>query len=324
MDVLEREDRFVVVTHESPDGDAAGSTVAFARHLRDRGKSFSVLLPSALDERFEFLARDLDVQVYEPMLHESVVLETPAIVVLDTSQWNLLGRLADPISRSPAVRVVIDHHRGPSDLAQVAAIDPDASSTAELVYDLLQRLGATIDGLSAASLFTALATDTGWFRFQRVGPDVFRAAADLLSKGISAYDLYTRIFESRTWPGLRLLGETLEHFQPRLGGRAAFLLLDRPTYLRIAQDPLATEAVLDFGLSVREVEVCALLREGEGGRIKISIRSKGRVDVAAIAGRLGGGGHHNASGVLMDGPLGLAADRLERVLQPVLEALSDR
>ncbi|MBI4612547.1 MAG: DHH family phosphoesterase [Planctomycetes bacterium] len=323
VEVVNRSRLLVLTTHAAPDGDAVGSEIALARHLGRLGRDVRVVNPSEIEPRLSFIAEGVSVEVYEPSLHDAVLSEADAIFVLDLSQWGLLGDLAEPIRQGRARRVVIDHHGSPSDLGEIAAIDPTASSTGELVHDFLLALGGEIDGPTAACLFAAVATDTGWFRFQRTGPEVFLAAAELMTKGVHPYSLYSRLYEAREWKKLLAIREALDRVEPRLGGQAAFLTLDRSAFERVAPDSLDTEALLDFGLSVREVEVSALLRDAGPGKTKVHLRSKGRVDVRQVAARLGGGGHHNAAGAVIELPLQAAAAALERELAPMLLALRD-
>lgn len=325
LDALRAARRPFLCTHIYPDGDALGSTVALARILRDRtGAEPTVLLTHEVPEKI--LAADADriatVIPGEPTDEQrATIAAADTIVVLDTSDPDRLGRLADPVFASDAPKVLVDHHicEDP-DRFDVAWSVTESPSTGNLVLRIHEELGGTLDRATADALFVAIATDTGWFRFSNTSPEAFRAASVLRAAGIDPETLHRQIHERSTPERTRALGEVLSRLETAAGGRIvhSFWGLEDAERHGIPLEEL--DGFIDALKQVRGAEIVFLVVELSPGRYKVSLRSKGDVDVHPIATRFGGGGHAKAAGCRLEGS---RAEVTARLLEASLETLPD-
>lgn len=307
--------RFVLTTHVRPDGDGLGSMLALGDVLRDAGKEARLIIASSLPPRYAFLDPDGRIERFAPDLPATW---PEVVIVLDTGTWNQLGDLATYIRDFAGPRVVVDHHLTQDDLGALRFVDPAAEATGRLVFDLVRALGAPLSAPAATNLFVALAMDTGWFRHDNTRAETFALAGELVRAGAEPKPLYERLFEQNSLPRLRLLGLVLDRLQLGLGGRVAYSDIRLGDYAASAAVPADSEDMVNFTRSVNGVEVGVLFMEQPKGGIKVSFRATGRVDVARIAERFGGGGHRAASGATVPGTLD---DVRERVLAALADAL---
>jgi bifunctional oligoribonuclease and PAP phosphatase NrnA len=321
---VERHQRFLLTTHINPDGDGLGSEVAVALWLRARGRSVRVLNDSALPDAFTFLAREQPIEAFEDALAEQLFAQADALVVLDTSNRQRIGRLAPVVDRHAIAVAVVDHHvthsRG---FGQVNVIEPDASSTGELVYDLINEAGGAITPAIAEALYVALMTDTGSFRYSNTDTHAHRMAADLLSHGLDPQRLHAQVHSHASAARLRFFGEVLARLDLLANGRLVVLEASPEQFQHHGLMGPDTEGLVDLPRSIAGVEAVALFSELEPGKIKVSMRSTGRVAIDQVAARLGGGGHPHAAGVLMRGTRADARARILPELQRVIETLDD-
>jgi phosphoesterase RecJ-like protein len=316
-DFVARHQRFLLTTHLNPDGDAIGSEVAFARWLRGMGKSVRILNDSVTPNAFLFLTDEDPVEVYEPELAERRFAEADALVVLDTSNRQRIGRLATALDQHVIEIAVLDHHVSqPQGFGRVNLIDPELAATGELVYDLMREAGATIDRRAAEALYVALMTDTGGFRYSNTDSHAHRMAAELLALGLDPQELYARVHSNAPAGRLRFFGEVLAKLEMRADGQLAVLDAAPEQFQRHGLVGADTEGLVDMPRSIAGVELVALFSEVEPGKVKVSLRSAGRVAIDQVCTRLGGGGHPHAAGVLLRGT---RDDARARVL-PELEA----
>jgi phosphoesterase RecJ-like protein len=221
-----------------------------------------------------------------------------------------LGALADALPRLGAVRVCIDHHAPRDPLGQLNLVDPQASSTAELVYRLLDALGAELAPAIAVPLYVGVAFDTGWFRYANTTREAHLVAADLCRYGVDTEDLYARLFATHTAARMRLWGGALSGLRVEAAGRLAWMVVDRALLSGTGATREDLEGLAEQGRQVEGVEMSILFREDGLEEVKVSFRSKGAIDVNEFAGRFGGGGHVNASGATLRLPLGEAVARV--------------
>jgi phosphoesterase RecJ-like protein len=244
-------------------------------------------------------------------------------VLLDFSRWDRIGRLEGPIRNSGALTVCIDHHPGTGGPADLNGIDTGASSTGQLVYELLRPLGHPFDPRMATGFYVSILTDTGSFRFSNSDPRAHRAAAELLAHGLEPSRLYEHVYGNWSVGRLRLLGRVLDAMRLEAGGRIILLPVPRESIDATGADSTDAEGFVDIARSAAVCRCVVLLLEQRDGRIKVSLRSKGTVDVNAVAGRLGGGGHLYAAATVLDGPLDAAARAVLAELVPALDAAPD-
>ena len=315
---VEKHRRFLLTTHINPDGDGLGSEVALGLWLQSLGKSVRIVNDSVVPPAFAFLTRHLPMETFEPESAEHRFDEADAVIVLDTSNRQRVGRLAALFDRHPAPVAVVDHHvshaRG---FGQVNVIEPEASATGEIVYDLLLEAGERITPAIAEALYVALMTDTGSFRYSNTDTHAHRMAADLLSHGLDPQRLHAQVHSHASAGRLRFFGEVLSALELDVDGRLVILDAAPEQFSRHGLVGADTDGLVDLPRTIAGVEVVVLFSEVDPGKVKVSLRSTGRVAIDGVATRLGGGGHMHAAGVLLRGS---RADARARVL-PDLRAL---
>ena len=301
--------RPVIVTHIYPDGDALGSSVALARILRDRSKEGAdsaapveptVLLTHPVPEKLASADPHGFATVIpgEPTDEQRrAIADADLIAILDTSAPDRLGRLEEAVFASAAPRVLIDHHicDDPS-IFDIAWSVPESPSTGSLVLRVHEALGGPLDPSAADSLFVALSTDTGWFRYSNATPEAFRGAAVLREAGVDPERLHRELHETSTPERTRALGEVLARLGTEAGGRILYSTLGTADLARHGIPLEELDGFVDALKQVRGAEIVFLAVELSPGRFKVSLRSKGAVDIHPIAVGFGGGGHAKAAG----------------------------
>lgn len=318
-EALHDAERILLTTHINPDGDAIGSEVALARYLLSLGKDVAVFNSQPTPGPFRFLTEDLPglVQVYDGTLHRQRVLTSDAIVVLDTAEWARIGRLADVIQAAHGKLLVVDHHVAEREIGDVFLSVPGASSTGELIHTLLRRRLDALPLPICAALYVALATDTGWFRYNNTSSHVLRIAAELIDAGIEPNTIFSEVYENTTWDDVALFRLLVGSLRADCDGRVAVIHLGKTDYERFAG--CDTDRILEYALSIPQTEVVLFFKHVASTATKLSLRSRGALDVGELARRHGGGGHRNASGVLAQ----VTPDALERVVLPEVREMLD-
>lgn len=304
LDTLQRGTRFVITTHIRPDGDAIGSQLALLRVLEALGKEVVCLNSDPPPDNLGWLPGIDRAEVFDGSLAQREWIDgADAVLVVDTNALHRLGRLGPAVEASRAKKVLIDHHTEPEAWFDVAFVRDTASSTGELVYELLAHLGALdrIDAAVATALYTAIMTDTGSFRYSSVTPHVHRIVADLLERGdLQPAPIHTSLFDARTLDGLRLLGLALETITLHYGGQLGTMVVTQRMVRDSGSGLDETEGFVNYALSVAGVRAAVIFLETDSG-VKMSFRSKGDAYVNEWARAFGGGGHRNASGAYVAG-----------------------
>jgi len=319
---LARHRRFLLTTHINPDGDGLGSEVALALWLRASGREVAVLNDSPLPAAFEFLTALQAIQQFEPALAEQRFEQADALIVLDTSNRQRVGRLSPLFDRHVIPIAVVDHHVShATGFGQVNVIEPEASATGEIVYDLIREAGTPITREIAEALYVALITDTGSFRFSNTDSHAHRMAADLLGHGLDPQRLHIQVSAHASAGRLRFFGEVLTRLEILEEGRLAVLEAAPEQFERHGLVGADTDGLVDMPRSIAGLEVVALFSEVEPGKVKVSLRSTGRVAIDQVCTRLGGGGHPHAAGVMLRGTRADARARILPELHKILAAL---
>ena len=318
-DALHRHHRFLITTHVNPDGDGLGAELGLWAYLRAQGKDVRILNADPLPPRYEFMGDEAPYEVYDPAVHGAVIDAAEAVIVLDISRWSRLAELGQALERSTAFKICIDHHPFEGNgMADLYGVDLSAAATGQLVYELIRSRGHDVDRRMATGFYISILTDTGSFRFSNSDARAHRVAADLLETGLDPNDLYEKVYGNSSLARIRLLGDVLMHMRAEDGGRLLLLLLTKEqmeTWGALSSD---TEGFVDIARTVRECEGLALLMERGDGQVKLSLRSRGRVNVNRVAAAFGGGGHVLASGATLPGPLDAAAGRVLDALRAEL------
>lgn len=303
--------RVCLTTHVNPDGDGLGSEVGLAHLLRERGLTVEVANPTATPPRFAFLFRDL------PGVDRSgdavkAIRRADVIVVLDIADLSRLGMLQDAVRTRGVPVACIDHHTSAGTLPDGPRyVDPGAAATGELIYEIALANGWPLTRTAARALYVALVTDTGGFRFSNTHPHTLRIAAELLEVGVEPESIYLDVYANAPEGRPRLLAEALQTLVVESDVGLAWVTVPPGAMDRFRTTSDDLEGVVEFPRSIAGVRMALLFREVSQGRVKVSLRSVGDVDVAAFARPFGGGGHVKAAGVALEGSL---ADVQARIL----------
>ena len=295
---LRSAEKLIVVTHENPDGDALGSLIAMQDILTRKGSDCLMFIDAAdlpLPHEYQFFVLSGLVSAPPDDLDERT------IVFLDCG--NLERNPAEAFRRPGSHIVNIDHHHDNTLFGTVNYVHPEASCTAEIVWDLMSGLGVKPTLNIAEALYVGLITDTGRFMYENTGPRAHEMAADLIEAGVDVHEIYRRVYEGVPYGKLALLARGLAKIQRYDGGRLTVTELDARDFAESGAEESYSEGVIDHLRAVEGTAVAALIRERAGnhnddGRArKVSLRaSDERVDVSAIARVQGGGGHRQAAG----------------------------
>jgi bifunctional oligoribonuclease and PAP phosphatase NrnA len=289
---IEQRDRFVLTSHARPDGDAVGSALACCQVLRAMGKQADIVLHDGVPRIYRALP------FADQVLQSDRIAgnyEAAIILECDSIHRTRLQGLEDRFLIS------IDHHVSGRPFADVNWIDPQAVATAEMVFRLAREAGAQLSPEIATCLYTALMTDTGSFMFQGTNQNTFALARELTLAGADPSHCARNIYFAHSVAKMRLLGEALRnlHTENHMG----WTWVTQEQMERCEAKEEDCEGLVNYVLSIGEVEAAAFFRELPDGRLRVSLRSKGKLDVARVAERFGGGGHECASGCSLDGPL---------------------
>lgn len=305
---IEEGRRFLVASHESPDGDALASTLALTHGLRALGKEVVAFNSDAVPAYLDFL----------PGAHTVVhALEAgdsfDTGFILDAGE---LRRAGSHLRGLCQTLINIDHHPHSENFGEIYWVDENASATGALVYRLLTAAGVLISPEIAICIYTAILSDTGSFRYSNADPEAFRIASEMVGLGVVPWDVATGLYENQEEARLRLLARVLSTLTVSPCGRLASVASTLDMMRETGTGPEHTDGFVNYPRSIRGVEVAIYFRQvNGGGAYKVGFRSKGRVNVGALARELGGGGHHNAAGALVTGDL-------EEVRNSVLSRLS--
>ncbi|MGA8041910.1 MAG: bifunctional oligoribonuclease/PAP phosphatase NrnA [Terracidiphilus sp.] len=297
--VLQEGERFLVCSHSRPDGDAVGSTLAMGMLLEQLGKRVDLVSADRIPAVYRGLPQAdrirTAMRVHGPY-DAAILLECDGL-----SRTRLLGL-------EPFLIVNIDHHMSGSPWGQVNWIDREAASTGEMVYRLAQAAGASVTPEMATCLYTTVLTDTGGFCYGSTKASTFGLAHELVEAGANPIRVAQDVYFSMPAAKLMLLGAALRNLC--LEDHLAWLWVTHDDMRRAGAAEEDCEGIVNYALSIAGVEAAVFLRELPEGRIRLSLRSKGRLNVAAIAEKLEGGGHENAAGCTLDGPLEQAIDAI--------------
>jgi phosphoesterase RecJ-like protein len=306
LEHIERRSRFVLTSHARPDGDAIGSALACCEVLRSLGKQADVVLHDPVPRIYQqlpFADRVVQADRVNGNYEAAIILEC------DSIQRTRLEGLENRFLIS------IDHHVSGRPFAHVNWIDPHATATAELVYRLAREARVNISPEIATCLYTALMTDTGSFMFRGTNEHTFALARELVLAGADPAQCARNIYFAHSTAKMRLLGSALSNLHRE--GPLAWIWVTHEQMERSQAKEEDCEGIVNYALSIGDVEVAVFFREMPDGRYRVSLRSKGALNVAAIAEGLGGGGHECASGCSMDGPLSVAVARLLEKIRSV-------
>lgn len=309
LEVLHRGQSFLICSHERPDGDAIGSMLALGMVIEQMGKRADLVAADGVPFQYRQLPGSRAIRAgirIRDTYDAAILLECDS---LERSRLRGLETL---------FLINIDHHLTGQDFAQINWIDRSAASVGEMVYRLARAAAVAVTPQMAQCLYATILTDTGGFCYGNVRESTFALARELVHAGADPIAIAETVYYSAPASKLLLLGAALRRLQHK--GRLAWLWVTRQDMQRTGATEADTEGIVNVALSLAGVDAVAFLREVSGGHIRVSLRSKGTLNVAEIAARLGGGGHQNASGCTLDGPLPRA---LKQILAELRSATTD-
>lgn len=295
--------RICITTHVNPDGDGLGSEVGLIHLLKGQGIDALVTNPSPTPERYDFLFRDLP---GVDRSHEAVkeLRRADLILVLDIADVGRLGMLSQTVLERGVPVACVDHHVSQGHLPDGPRyVDPDASATGELIFQLAMANAWPLTPLAARALYVAILTDTGAFRFSNTRPAVLRVAAALLETGLDPEQIYLDVYANAPEGRARLLAETLQTLVVEPDHGLAWVTVPPGSLERLGATADDLDGIVEVPRSITGVRMALLFREIAAGRVKVSLRSVGNVDVAEFSRPFGGGGHTKASGLSIEGSL---------------------
>ena len=311
--ILREHQRFAILGHVRPDGDALGSQLAFALSLQQLGKEVRVWNEDGMLDKYSFLPR-AELLTEPPSTPEDV----DVAVALDTAIQNRLGTALTAV-RSAKIWINIDHHLSNPCYGDVVYVDPAAPATAEIVFRLIKSQDLPFNRDIAENLYAAISSDTGSFQYPQTSARTFEIAAELIRAGLDVGRLSQQLYENYPRRRLELLRELLRTMRFERGGRVASFSLSSKTAAELGVLPEDNEGLIDHLRAIRGVIVAVFFEELADGKVRISMRSKSDVvNVCAICQTFGGGGHTLAAGARVRGTL----DEVEeKVLEEIGEVL---
>lgn len=300
--LIDKYEKIVIVSHVSPDGDALGSSLGLSLFLTEMGKSVNVIVPNDFPPFLGWMkgAKDVVIGSRKASMAAELIEAAELIFCLDFNVLNRITTLAPLIEKASAKKVLIDHHINPGDFCDLVISYPHISSTSELVFRFICRMGMyeTIDKYCAECIYTGMMTDTGAFTFNSNDPQVYFIISELLKKRIDKDAIYTKVYNTYTESRVRLQGYLLyEKLKIYKEYRTALMTLTNAEKKKFNWKQGDTEGFVNIPLSIEDVVFSAFIREDEKDMVRISLRSKGNFPSHEFASQVfNGGGHLNASG----------------------------
>ncbi|MEE9391368.1 MAG: bifunctional oligoribonuclease/PAP phosphatase NrnA [Planctomycetota bacterium] len=298
--LFQERDDFLFTTHMTPDGDGLGSQLALLRVLKRKGKSVRILNCSGVPEDLRFLTKPGEVVTFHKDKHADDVKKAKHIVAFDLGGAGRLGRMELPVRGSDAEKILIDHHVYDGELFDLAHIAIKASSSAEITYDVIKKLGGTISADVAEPLYVGLVQDTGSFNYNSTSARTHLIAAEFVDAGVNPYRIWKKLNCQKPYRRVRLMGENIARIRLENEGRLATCKVDLDFLKK--QDGEVRDAfeVVNHFLTIKGVEVGVLGLQIGSDRTKFSLRATGAHDVCKIAQGFGGGGHRYAAGFTVE------------------------
>ncbi|MCK5687491.1 30S ribosome-binding factor RbfA [bacterium] len=295
--LLNDSENVLVCGHVNPDGDAFGSISFICQYLMDLGKRFTAYMNHELPEEFRFLFTDIGIN---PVMDIDCNLdEFDTIVILDVGAITRTG--IDGIESHVDKVINIDHHISNDGFGLVSYINPDVSSTGEILYDIFRSNDVPLNDNLSNAIYTAIYTDTGKFSYENTSSSTLAIASELVKNNADPYKIFRTIYENRTVDEVRMFAEIISTLKIYPDKKAALVSVSKEIFEGYNVNPFTLKEIVNFVRSIGQVEVAIFFHELAENTYKVSFRSKGTVDVNALAKIYGGGGHHNASGAKLHG-----------------------
>lgn len=314
VEIVNSHERFLLTSHMRPDCDALGSELGMAGILRALGKHVRIVNGQSTPPNLAFIDPGREIRSLGNDVQASDLADAQVLMVLDTSAWQQLGPMADVVRQATAKKLVLDHHVGEDDMGAQLFKDTLAEATGRLVAQAAEHLDVPLTPQIAMPLFAAVATDTGWFRFNSTTAETYRTAARLIEAGASPPEIYRALYEQDTLARVKLRGRILERVETDMNGRLAHTFVRLSDFTETGALPSDTEDVINMTLAIAGVEAAVIMVEQINGGFKLSFRSRCALDCNQLARQFDGGGHKAAAGAMLQG-------RFEEVQRRVLDAV---
>ncbi len=294
---LAKYEKFVISTHESPDWDGMGGEIALFELLKKLGKKPLIINSDPTPDNFLFLDLEHDIHVIDSSYSLPDDIDEYAQFVLDTNDYDNIGAAAYNALKDRVREVfIIDHHEGDGGGNDSNIIKADASSVCEIIYHIIEHYGRPFTLRAAQALFGGIVFDTGSFKYPKTTPETFRIAARLVELGVTPFFIHEQIYEQNALTSFELRGRILSNMQVLHGGKMIVLKLTPDMLKETGAAFSEGEPAINLPLTVKGVIASILVKQDTDGPVKVSMRTKGELDVAKIAIDNGGGGHKNAAG----------------------------
>lgn len=287
------EDNFLVVSHVQPDGDAISSTIAMGLILQSLNKSFIMINEDKAPLKFEYLSGYEKIQ--NASMFDTVPRQYRNIIAVDCADYSRIGIVQNWFESNPII-LNIDHHPTNDQYGAISLIQDKAAATAEILFYLIEALEVEWTPSLAESIYTGLLTDTGGFRYSNTTPGVMKIASRMLEFGVKGHQLAEHLLEKIAFSHISILKRALTSLSFAANNQIGWMLVRQEDIIQSQASNEDLEGLVNYPRNIEGVEVGLLFKEINSEVVKVSFRSAGKVDVAAVAHRLGGGGHTRASG----------------------------
>ncbi len=320
--IFTENDNFILTTHEGPDADGVGAEIVLCKMLGVLGKKARIVNSNALQERYAFLDPDGLVEAYDEGTHKKLAAKS-ILVVLDTDDVYNTGKIADELLPNVLMVFTIDHHESDQKPRNEGYFDGRASSTCELVLRIARSLGAKLDLTASRAAYAGIVYDTGSFIYPKTSVGTFKEAIHLVKAGVVPNEIHHLMYESASVGSLVLQKLVLSTLDMQAEGKIAIQQMKGSDLVEAGAAYEEAESLINIPLKSKEVEVSIFFKEGPDGKLRCSLRSKGNINVSAIAQGFGGGGHRTAAGFKC--PKGLAETKAEvlKILKATLANADD-
>ena len=302
VEVLRNCQKVVLTSHVRPDCDALGSELGMLGILEAIGKDVRIVNAQATPPTLAWIDPDRRIESLQTGVKKADLADRDLFLIVDTSAWAQLGAMADVAKEMRAKVLVIDHHVSEDDLSDRWFKDTTAEATARIISEVALRLKVPLTERIATPLYAGLSTDTGGFRFPSTSAETFRVAGRLVDAGASPPAVYRELFEQDSLARIHLVGRTLSGAKPAHDGKVIYSTVRQSDIKEVNALPSDTEDLVNLTLAVKGTEVAVILIEQPDARVKVSFRSRGKVDCNLLAATVNGGGPKAAAGAILPGP----------------------
>lgn len=305
LSTIEKNNKFLITSHMDPDGDSIGSQLGLYHALRDAGKETVIVNQGAIPSKYYFLDPD-GVIKSRP---EGIEFEPRVVFIIECPSLERIGFVRDLIPDS-AITINIDHHPDNSQYADIDLVEPESSAAGEIIYFMLESGGYEITPEIAGQLYAAIAADTGGFRFRSTTARGMKIASELIQRGADPKFISDCLFNNFSPETIRLMGSTLASLKLEADGSIGYVTITLNDLKGSGADLQNSEGFVDFTLAISGIMLGLLFKEVSQDEVKVSVRSQNGLDAAAFAGMFDGGGHANAAGFRLQGPLDNIVDHV--------------